>query len=83
MKYETVQQLKKAKFPNFEFKESIMGDDTYNYPSLQQLIDACGDDFYALSKDANEPEKWFAMTETGQFTQSGSTYLEAVAKLWL
>lgn len=42
MNYKLVQRLKKAGFP-FDFKESKMGDDTYTYPSLEELIEACGD----------------------------------------
>ena len=49
MNYELAKELKEAKFP-FDFQESKLGDDTYTFPSLEELIEACGEDLIAIQK---------------------------------
>ena len=96
MNYKLVKKLKKAKFP-FDFKESKMGDDTYTYPSLEDLKKACGDDFDFLNKMNFAGEVWWQayMTEEAFDKMGimcvrdccgyevGDTESEAVAYLWL
>lgn len=54
------------------------------YPTLSELIEACGENFYALWRSKNE---WRASHKIGvlgdQDHEAGSTPEEAVAKLWL
>lgn len=47
-------------------------------PTLSELIEACGDEFFALSR---LKEDWTVTKE--RFYSNGSTPEEAVAKLWL
>jgi len=51
----------------------------YPNPTLEELIDACGDRFHALYRVMDE---WFAKDDRG-FEIKGKTKKEAVAKLWL
>lgn len=86
MNYELVKKLKKAKFP-FDFKESILGDDTYTYPALEIIIHECGDKFAGLIKGNSQIDyKWTAqglpIDKIGNIGH-GETTIEAVAKLWL
>jgi hypothetical protein len=60
----------------------------YASPTLEELIEACGDKFYSLftSDDIFLNKKWFAcyINEGKNVTGSiGDTKVEAVAKLWL
>ena len=81
MDYKLVQKLRAADFP-FDFRESIMDDDTYNYPSLSQLIEACGDDFLSLTKHGNT--LWQTNWKVGMAGETaGRTAEEALVNLWL
>ena len=90
MNYKLVQQLKDAKFP-FDFKESIMGDDTYTFPNLGDIIEACGKKhfvmweyegkFYTCNSDCGRSDIYF--DDYPSNLQEGETMEEAVANLWL
>lgn len=56
---------------------------TIAVPTLEELIEACGDDFAGLvkSKIANAP-KWGAQSRSDNL-RGGNTPSEAVARLWL
>jgi hypothetical protein len=103
MTSELAKQLKDAGFPIKPYPEwalqmdGPMGEAEYreNYrPTLSELIEACGDDFYGLEKcevysagfGADVPREhrgtsWFAKA-SGIMIQADSAE-EAVAKLWL
>lgn len=99
MTYELAKELKEAGFPKdgFEYEESIPevqvapgvsipGDAPRwrNLPTLSELIEACGDGFYAL-KNYREPDvEWVAMTDvTVPQNHYGKTPEEAVARLYI
>lgn len=55
------------------------------FPTLEELIDACGDDFFMLehnSPSVTRTPHWAAFTKD-LFWKAGSTPCEAVARLWL
>jgi len=54
---------------------------TIYIPTLSELIEACGEDFYALWVRGDNT--WFACKDMGDIGAEGSTPEEAVAKLWL
>jgi len=91
MTYELAKQLKHAGFPlrkprnqhiAFEIIEDSESVGIFVYPTLSELIEACGDRFYSLRHTV----KWFA---AGAFNPQdirelwGESAEEAVAKLWL
>jgi hypothetical protein len=94
MTYELAKQLKDAGFP---FNWGVNGDTMLydDFPSLSELIEACGDKFVLhspKSKDINEEyytpseTEWTAYSQTERFgtiIYKGSTPEEAVANLWL
>lgn len=86
MKYELAKQLKEAGYKApYARTEQYYSD--VNIPTLSELIEACGDKFYALNKLGNPfpNEDWCAEGETlpDSMDFTGSTPEEAVAKLWL
>lgn len=100
MNYELAKKLKDAGFPqegpDFGFlRQEQTGEMLYAYcfnrafevrsPSLSTLIEACGDEFVALSKTTSK--KWAAHKRISEtLMESGleySTPEEAVANLWL
>ncbi len=98
MKYELALELKKAGFPQegsgyyldqpdgLRLPRSAYNPkhDTY-IPTLEQLIEACGEKFRALlfiGKGVHTGEPWVAHGEEGIRT-GGMTPTSAVAKLWL
>ncbi len=88
MNYELVKQLKDAGFPIRRMNgiNMITGKDFYT-PTLEELIEACGDKFGQLIKYVDgwvAENNWKSFTEEGIVRQAkGSTPIEAVAKLWL
>ena len=99
MDYELAKQLKDAGFPQKEkgtllFADGItMADSQKKWnensaysPSLEELIDACGDEFGELGKgNATIDSPWTASglpVKIG-FCGQGKTPTEAVARLWL
>jgi len=89
MNYELVKELKDAGFP-FDFTESKMGDDTYTFPNLSELIDACGDGFSLYKRPKNKGWcAWLINTSPDmsephhELKEYGKTHKIAVARLWL
>jgi len=60
--------------------------DCYN-PTLAELIESCGDKFYSLVRMVSEDKIWWnahgVESSFGKTSCSGSTPVEAVARLWL
>lgn len=89
MDYDLARSLKDAGFPfkecNFETC-TYVGDSldesgkNYHYPTLEELIKACGETFWQL---AAQNADWYARTLTEAEVAKGSTPTEAVAMLWL
>lgn len=77
MNYELAKKLKEAGFPsNWELRTEAL----LPYPTLSELIAACGVKFHRLEQAGLE--KWCSYAVGG--TQGiGSTPEEAVARLWL
>ena len=96
MNYELAKQLKEAGFPGKDYvwmyQDGVTAQGLAPSPTLQELIDACGGFFFAIS---HWPEGWTAEGgtviqhgESNEFTaqtqcKNCSTAEEAVAKLWL
>ena len=90
MNYELAKELKDAGFPQSEpngFPGILNpdGDTTVYYPTLEELIEACGDSSISLAKwgkkwQAGYHDKW---GECNGPEGSGETPEEAVANLWL
>jgi len=89
MTYALAKQLKDAGFPIR--KTCLCEEDVcvhIEYPTLSELIEACGDSFGELNHYRNSRD-WEAISENWQDEQgvgrmtSGKTPEEAVAKLWL
>jgi hypothetical protein len=91
MNYELAKELKDAGFPQksmtIGFPEEYGPGGVY-LPSLEELIEACGDGIVAVQKDG--PGKWDAVDEWEEYYPpevkkgaSGSTPTEAAARLWL
>lgn len=94
MNYELAKQLKDAGFPQDKrecqddpytccehgiyYNGSDINDTPY-YPTLSELIEACGERFYALRRAM---DIWMARDDYG-FEFKGKTPEEAVAKLYL
>ena len=84
MTYKTAEKLKEAKFPflwNYEPQALAFRE----YPSLSELIEACGDVFYELQQKPIK-EGWEATAFLSLETHAegkGDTPEEAVANLWL
>jgi hypothetical protein len=97
MNYNLAKQLKDNGFPQKEKRTgdviSIDGLEQPDYPTLSELIEACGDEIGLLpaaGEQKKEGMKWWAMSEPGGETYYeyalsgyGLTPEEAVAKLWI
>lgn len=91
MKYELAKQLKDAGFPQLDFGGFNHSEDL-NYPTLSELIEACGEDLDSLFRigelwNANGIKEfengWYARNGDDTVNEQGATPEEAVAKLWL
>ena len=99
MDYLLAKQLKDAGFPQkeFSFNQPFTGngwpgdvrpaDYPYN-PTLEELIEACGDELRYLENDERKSATWKAYprhykADNPKDYHLGSTPTEAVAKLWL
>jgi hypothetical protein len=91
MTYELATKLKDAGFPlrkpgservHFEITHEIGQPSIFIYPTLSELIEACGDDFHQLLHITSN-DLWFAEGFDTRQRETGSTPEEAVAKLWL
>jgi len=97
--YKLAKQLKEAGFPqeDWEWLKDWENKDTGHYntweqysagfiPTLSELIEACGKDFWELSQW--EKDNWQVMSninpsKNGGIITTGKSPEEAVAKLWL
>ena len=78
--YELALALKNAGFPKkIEFINGDSGKEMLVYPTLSELIEACGYEFVAVGKES--PNKWRASTI--KYSGYGETPEIAVANLWL
>ncbi|MBR1146651.1 hypothetical protein [Bradyrhizobium sp. AUGA SZCCT0431] len=91
MDYALAKELKDAGFPLTEVPIQQMGgpfhdiDGTlYFNPTLEELIEACGERFGLLKVAHNmQPTpKWIAMSVDGVTYRGGASPTEAVARLW-
>ena len=85
MDYDLAESLMDAGFPQIG-KGSLIGPmnklvwrsgDRVYVPTLEELIEACGDGFESLERGMNT---WFC---NDTFLYDGTTPVEAVARLWL
>lgn len=98
MNYELAKQLKDAGFPQREGRWICEHNDviilkgaceSYYYPTLEELIEACGDEFHCLiltttgGIDSNKKFWSAGYNDKVVDWQNGVTPSEAVAKLWL
>lgn len=94
MDYELAEQLKDAGFPQGidEYSQYVESDgsiccywnriETGAYiPTLEELIEACGDDFGSLYQGGELG--WVADKHIHECEQEGKTTIEAVARLYL
>ena len=92
MTYKLAEQLYKAGFPNIKCSEESPNPG-YSYPTLSELIEACGGKFIELRKQTTN---WLVLGRTddetcdkgvthnaGPANALGKTPEEAVARLWL
>jgi hypothetical protein len=99
MDYELAKQLKDAgfkqkgvgydeKYNMHAYEESKYPEHVVTFPTLSELIEACGDEFFALIHEIKPPydESWFASTKLNVYKDDscwGTKPEIAVAKLWL
>lgn len=85
--YQLAKELKEAGFKSESF--ALINANTWQAPTLSELIEACGEEFHSLNHD---PELYVTSTSpNGEWIAYGSrcvkvrgkTPEEAVAKLWL
>lgn len=84
MKYELAKELKDAGLV-WEERNQLSFSRAETYPTLSELIEACGEHFAFLAKNDDGTE-WFATAEhlgVGSYKSKAITPLEAVARLWL
>jgi len=82
MNYELAKGLKEAGFPH-EWSALVKDPENFVFPTLSELIEACGEKFKGLSRMSDNPEKnrWVAFAVNGEC--AFPTAVEAVAHLWL
>lgn len=95
MDYTLTKELKHAGFPLYEIPEPYntngerlfifnINGVSYRIPTLEELIEACGDRFGGLTRMILVVEEWTAHdTDDINIDAHGITPIEAVAKLWL
>ena len=98
MNYELAQKLKDAGFPLKKYEDTLFAnlssegsspytfeteDGLYVYPTLEELIEACGRDFRFLERLREPDEEGSFWAESDNHGVAGSTPSEAVANLWL
>jgi hypothetical protein len=90
MDYELAKQLKDAGFPQTRNDASIISPtndelvETLMYPTLEELIEACGEQFKRLEQQHTAKYDWWATAYShGAIVCGGKTPEEAVGRLWL
>jgi hypothetical protein len=97
MNYDLAKELKDAGFPlrrhpNQEKQPQdgayVIDHVQYYAPTLEELIEACGEEFHALQQDHQKTGTWRAVPTRYKANNPnnfflGSTPTEAVARLWL
>lgn len=87
MTYELAKQLKDAGFPQKEntYWKNERGEGTLGVyaPTLSELIEACGEEFYSIRKQTLKYCAESVASDDRFFQAKGSTPEEAVANLWL
>jgi len=94
MNYELAKELKEAGFPQDGHRRACphgrgcnSDECAVSYPTLSELIEACGEEFYSLTKNPLSPKLWDASrikdSEGARRTILAHTPEEAVARLWL
>jgi hypothetical protein len=94
MKYELALELKDAGFPQEGKGERIGSPDALLWrrhdrvykPTLEELIEACGDNFFSLQRVkrfSTDSIEWIASARGTSFKGSSLTPIEAVARLWI
>lgn len=85
MNYELALELKNAGFPqngtNYTPDHGGSEDTAAYYPSLEELIKACGDQFYSVVFATDRD--WRAFGEASRMHADGATPIEAVAHLYI
>lgn len=88
--YELAKELKDAGFPKLQGWNGLtwfFADESIrNYiPTLSELIEACGEEFYGLNRQnyVGYVGMWGAFSRSSLDAIVGSTPEEAVARLWL
>jgi hypothetical protein len=66
-------------------KVVVRRDDFAYVPTLEELINACGDAYGNLSRwdQGNDKGNWHAISYDADYDEWGATPTEAVARLWL
>lgn len=92
MTYELAKSLKDAGFPQKCDHDAMMEtmakiESVVHYPTLEELIEACGDDFFDLQRLCDPESKkticWGALHHPSATGYEGKTPREAVARLYL
>lgn len=97
MNHSLAKELKDAGFPqkglgrykdhsDLFMPKEIANFDTDSYcPTLEELIDACGDEFWNLHSNrfGGKPVSWTATSYTKELVTKADTRIESVARLWL
>jgi hypothetical protein len=86
LSYQTALKLKEAGYPQ-DYTNAPIGEPVSDYvysPTLEELIEACGERFDSLHKaKIDGHEYWQATSTNGIFTGWHTKSSEAVAGLWL
>jgi hypothetical protein len=53
------------------------------FPTLDELIDACGDDFNSLTYSGSVNNLWWVYQRNNDFSTQGHSRVEAVGRLWM
>jgi len=66
------------------YKGAVFTNET-DAPTLEELIEACGEDFERMTRgrDPVEEWNWYAHSDSRRAEGHGDTPIEAVARLWL
>lgn len=81
MDYNLAKKLKDAGFKTLFSIPVSNSDNGLYYPTLEELIEECGDSFWSIKQDGTN--QWEADDAQGVLSTKGSTPTEAVAKLYL